>query len=54
MPLSFLAGFFGMNFFQASMALPAWTGPVALGLTLAAMVVLPLVMYEWMRRRGLI
>jgi magnesium transporter len=28
MPLSFLAGFFGMNFFQASMALPAWTGPL--------------------------
>ena len=54
MPLSFLAGFFGMNFFQPSRPLPTWTGSVALGLTLAAMAVLPLAMYGWMSRRNLI
>jgi magnesium transporter len=54
MPLSFLAGFFGMNFFQASTPLPAWTGSLALVLTLATMALLPLVMYVWMSRRNLI
>ena len=54
MPLSFLAGFFGMNFFGPSVSLPAWTGVLSLSLTLGGMVVVPLVMYGWMSRRGLI
>jgi len=53
MPLSFLVGFFGMNFFQPVVNRPGWTGTGALGLTIGAMLVLPLVMYGWMRRRGL-
>jgi magnesium transporter len=51
MPLSFLSGFFGMNFFQPVLPLEAWTGKVVFGLTLVAMGLLPLGMYAWMRRR---
>ncbi|MBN2004292.1 MAG: magnesium/cobalt transporter CorA [Anaerolineae bacterium] len=52
MPLSFLAGFFGMNFFQPTVLLPGWTNMPAFVLTLAAMVISPLLMYWWMRRRS--
>ena len=52
MPLSFLAGFFGMNFFQPVAPLDAWTGPTTLGVVLVAMVVAPAAMAVWMRRRG--
>lgn len=52
MPLSFLVGFFGMNFFQPSILLSDWTGAVAFGVTLTAMLALPLGMYYWMRKRG--
>jgi len=52
MPLSFLAGFFGMNFFQPAVTLPAWTSRAAFVLTLAAMTVSPVAMAIWMRRRG--
>jgi magnesium transporter len=53
MPLSFITGFFGMNFFSpVDPALSVWTGRLAF---IAAMVVIlstPLVMYLWMTRRG--
>jgi magnesium transporter len=52
MPLSFLSGFFGMNFFQPVLPLDVWTGRAVFGLTLAAMVLVPLSMYLWMRRRA--
>lgn len=52
MPLSFLTGFFGMNFFQATMASTAWTGPAALTLALLTMIGVPLVMFWWMRHRA--
>jgi magnesium transporter len=52
MPLSFLSGFFGMNFFQPVMPLESWTGGLAFGLTLAAMALLPIGMYLWMQRRA--
>jgi magnesium transporter len=52
MPLSFVVGFFGMNFFQPAISLNAWTGQGAFALTLAGMVLTPAVMYIWMRRRG--
>jgi magnesium transporter len=51
MPVSFLAGFFGMNFFQATIPFEAWTGRVAFGLMMATMILLPLGMFLWMRRR---
>ena len=52
MPMSFLAGFFGMNFFQATVPFEAWTGRVAFGLMLIAMILLPLGIYLWIRRRA--
>jgi magnesium transporter len=52
MPLSFLVGFFGMNFFQPVVQLEGWTGRTAFALMLAAMIVLPPAMAVWMRRRS--
>jgi magnesium transporter len=52
MPLSFLAGFFGMNFFEPTVPLEAWTNPTAFALMLAAMIVSPIAMVIWMTRRG--
>jgi magnesium transporter len=54
MPLSFLTGFFGMNFFQAALPLEAWTGKLAFGLTIMALLGTPVGMYLWMRRRVLL
>ncbi len=52
MPLSFLAGFFGMNFFGPGVWLEAGTGAPLLALALVLMVLLPGLMYLWVRRRG--
>jgi magnesium transporter len=52
MPLSFLTGFFGMNFFGPSARLEAWTGLPALVITLAILIATPLGMYLWMQRQG--
>ncbi|MBN1563540.1 MAG: magnesium/cobalt transporter CorA [Anaerolineae bacterium] len=51
MPLSFLVGFFGMNFFQPVFDLGAWTGQAAFGLVMVMMLILPAFMVVWMRRR---
>jgi magnesium transporter len=52
LPVSFLVGFFGTNFFQPVVPLPAWTGRTAFGLMLLAMVVLPTGMFLWIRKRA--
>ena len=52
MPLSFLVGFFGINFFQPVVPLDAWTSRTAFGLMLATMVLSPLAMAIWMHHRG--
>jgi len=52
MPLAFLTGFFGMNFFQPVAPLNIWTSRLVFGLTLAAMALTPISMYLWMRRRA--
>ncbi len=52
MPISFLAGFFGMNFFQPTFALDSWTGRGAFAATLALMLAVPVGMYIWMRKRA--
>jgi magnesium transporter len=52
MPVSFLAGFFGMNFFQPVVPLSAWTDRPAFVLMIVAMVLVPVSMYLWIRRRA--
>ena len=52
MPLAFLTGFFGTNFFQPVIDLSAWTGQAAFYIMLAAMILVPSGMYLWMRRRA--
>ncbi|MEW6718233.1 MAG: magnesium/cobalt transporter CorA [Chloroflexota bacterium] len=52
MPVSFLAGFFGMNFFQPVLHLDAWTGDIAFLLMLIATLLIPLAMFIWVKRRG--
>jgi len=50
MPISFLAGFFGMNFFQPAVPLNIWTGLPAFVLTLGVMLLTPTLILIWMRR----
>ena len=52
MPLSFIASFFGQNFFQPVAQLHAWTAMPSFLVTLGIMLLIPLTMYLWMRRRG--
>ena len=51
MPLSFLTGFFGMNFFEPSGRMTKWTESIPFFLTLTIMVGLPISMFLWMRKR---
>lgn len=53
MPMSFLASFFGMNLFQTVAPLDIWGTRWAGVLTLAVVVLTPLTMYLWLRRRAL-
>jgi len=52
MPLSFVAGFFGMNFFLPDVPITEWMTRPIFYIVLCAMLVLPLLMHFWMRRRG--
>lgn len=53
MPISFIASFFGMNFFQpVSQHLGFWTGPAVFSLTMALMIGTPIGMWVFMRSRG--
>jgi magnesium transporter len=52
MPISFVAGFFGMNFFQPTAAnLIPWTANRGFILMLLVTILTPLGMYMWMRKR---
>lgn len=51
MPLTFITGFFGMNFFESLGLFKTWTGTLFFDLTLASMILVPIAMYFWMRRR---
>jgi magnesium transporter len=52
MPLSFVASFFGMNFFVPEPPLSEWVTRPVFYLTLILIIVVPLIMYRWMHRRG--
>lgn len=53
MPLSFITGFFGMNFFQPVLdSLGVWTGGIVFSLVLLLMLLVPATMFLWMRRRA--
>lgn len=52
MPISFVAGFFGMNFFQPVDQLYIWTSNPAFIAMLVVVVATPMGMFMWMRRRG--
>ena len=51
MPLTFVTGFFGMNFFEPHGTLNNWTSNPVFDVVLAINVLLPIGMYIWMRRR---
>ncbi|MBN2550469.1 MAG: magnesium/cobalt transporter CorA [Anaerolineales bacterium] len=52
MPLSFVAGFFGMNFFLPEQPITSWMSRPVFWLVLALMIILPLLMFRWIRQRG--
>jgi magnesium transporter len=51
MPISFLTGFFGMNFFEPVAGLTLWTSRPAFGLVMTIFICLPIGMFIWMKRR---
>jgi magnesium transporter len=51
MPLTFVTGFFGMNFFAANPPQESWTQPTIFYGTLGLMLFTPVFMFFWMRRR---
>jgi magnesium transporter len=51
MPISFLTGFFGMNFFAADPPFTSWTSQMTFIIVLTIFVILPIGMFFWMRSR---
>jgi magnesium transporter len=51
MPISFITGFFGMNFFAPSANPPGWTGRVIFWAVCIGVVAIPALMYLWLRKR---
>jgi len=51
MPISFLTGFFGMNFFEPVAGLTAWTSRLVFLFAMGIFVTLPIGMFFWMKRR---
>jgi magnesium transporter len=51
-PITFISGFFGMNFFQATGLFGVWTGRGLLVAALLTMLALPLGMAFWLRKRA--
>ncbi len=52
MPISFLAGFFGMNFFEPVGTMEGWTGFFTFRLLIIVVILFPIGMYLWIRKRG--
>src|SRR5512136_470616 len=51
MPISFIAGFFGMNFFEPVAHLTYWTGVTSFFIMLLVTIATPTIMMSWMRRK---
>lgn len=51
MPLSFITGFFGMNFFATDYPVHGWVEKPVFIIVMVSFIVLPVVMYWWMRNR---
>jgi len=51
MPITFVTGFFGMNFFEPVAHMVGWTSKNLFLFTMGVLVLLPVGMYFWMRRR---
>jgi magnesium transporter len=51
MPISFLTGFFGMNFFEPVAGLTSWTSRAAFSFILLVFAGVPIGMFMWMKRR---
>ena len=51
MPLAFISGFFGMNFFQSAADFSVWTSRVAFAVAMIVMLLIPALMYWWMRHK---
>jgi magnesium transporter len=52
MPISFVVGFFGMNYFLPVARTDAWTGMPSFVVTLVILILVPVGMFFWIRRRG--
>jgi len=52
MPISFLVGFFGMNYFAAPLQFAAWTSLPSFGFTMLLLALTPVVFLLWFRRRN--
>lgn len=52
LPLGFITGFFGMNFFATTINTEIWSGWISFEIAIGLMLAVPISMLFWMRRRG--